>query len=193
MYKTVVTTDKHYDKNIQLHKNYRTHLQIPGLFKLSTGTTVVIIATATLLSIFISIHFLWLLCALFAVGMITTGLIDIEGFDFWPERTDASDEHVGATQGVQHRLLSQLHDAMQYEEVDNFSNRQDLAAEIFNLIKVHRVDKSLADEGELIKAAHKLMAVENEAKRQRKEIKRAGLHAETPALDLAADVVGKTD
>lgn len=194
MYKTVVTDGNYYDKTIQLHKNYRTKLHLPTLFKVSVGSSLfVVIIPSIVLAIVVSAQFLWLLSILMLIGFLTGMAWDIHDFEFKPYKKGVSEEHVGATKGVQYRLLDQLHDTMQFEEVDNFSNRQDLASEIFNLIKVHRADKSLVDEGELVQAEYKLRDIEAEARQQRKEIKLAGLHAETPALDMAAAIVRKKD
>lgn len=191
MYKTVVTKNKYYDKTIQLHKNHKNVLHLPMTLKVSGSISLSIIATSVMLAVFVSGNFLALLFALVLVGIITAGACDIEGFEFFPYKKDKSEEHVGASKGYEYNVLTSLHEVMEYPEVDNFTNRQDIAAEIFNLIKVRRLDRSMVSDADMRLAQNKLDVIHAAAVRQRKEIKTAGLHTETPALNIAADILSK--
>lgn len=192
MYKTVVTSDHSWLETrhtVSLYKDYTTYLNIPVPFRWFTAGCGISIVLGVCLGVLIHPGFLMLLMGILLSAIPVAVLSEGEkkGW-FRPMRRSKGSEKVSASSGSKYKLLDKLDDVMRLDEVDTFSDRQLLASEVFNLVKVYDIPGSDVGDTELLDARDKLFTVQQKALKQRQAVKLAGITSETPGLDMAVEI-----
>jgi hypothetical protein len=187
MYKILTENDKYRDSSITLYKDFVLKWNIPNPFKTWATIFSTFLVAAFVLGIVVNPWFWMLLGGSLFVSICSALATEYESEGYFkPMKKPRASKEIRArhSSGRVLKLLTELETVMNLEEVDTFSDRQMIAAEMFNLIERYELDRNT----NLDEAIEQLRTVNIKAQDIQKAIKLSVLSQETPVLKMAAEI-----
>lgn len=181
-----------YNNHLVFYKGYRNVVNFPKPFKIWLLGCSASIVLAVVSGVLLAGPFFSFLAGivLFSIGAMVSSESKPKGY-FQPMRQDRFEEKIKVHEyrSPASSLVDCLKELMTYEELDgSVYDRQLLASEIFNLVKLSRISGAGVKQSDLAIAESKLKKIKTRLDKQRKELKLAGLSKDTPLLDAAAEL-----
>ncbi len=177
-----------------LYRDAKTRIVAPLSFKLFVTVNLILTAIAITLGLLINPGFFMFF---FVHPMVWVGWgmwhADM-GDDFLPHMTVKSSGCITATggSGYKYKLLELLSEISAMKEVENyFSDVDDLASEIYNVLEMYEEPRSGVNSETLKVKYEKLREIKDACDNWKADMRLAAMTSDTPLLDAAADLAAR--